>query len=260
MSDENPYKAPEAEIITTDDNADFTLKEPAKLPASSGWYWYVDGFEYFKDSPGQWILTMIVGFILMMVASMIPLIGQIFITLTSYIWIAGLMIGCKEQNTGKPFDVNYLFAGFKHNTGKLILLAIVAAIINYGILFAVMGGMFIDLMSGNQQAINEMDMAPISILLRVLIAMLIMIPVMMMMWFAPVLIVINDVSIPDALSLSFRGCLKNILPFLVYGIVGIPLFILSVIPLGAGLLILVPVIYASIFVSYKEIFIQATTK
>jgi uncharacterized membrane protein len=45
-------------------------------------------------------------------------------------------------------------------------------------------------------------------------------------------------------------------PFLLYGIVLFILAIVAVIPLGLGMLILGPVIYASIFVAYKDIFVD----
>ena len=48
--------------------------------------------------------------------------------------------------------------------------------------------------------------------------------------------------------------MKNIMPFLVYGIAGFVLSIIASIPLFLGWVIFIPVITASIYISYKDIF------
>ncbi|MBZ0097264.1 MAG: hypothetical protein K8H75_18075, partial [Sulfuricella sp.] len=54
--------------------------------------------------------------------------------------------------------------------------------------------------------------------------------------------------------LSFVGCLRNIWPFLVYGVIAFILMMIAMIPFGLGMLILVPVLNASIYLGYKDIF------
>jgi uncharacterized membrane protein len=46
------------------------------------------------------------------------------------------------------------------------------------------------------------------------------------------------------------------LPFLVYGIVGFLLAIVAVIPLGLGLLVLGPVMWGTMYVGYRDIFVR----
>jgi uncharacterized membrane protein len=57
-----------------------------------------------------------------------------------------------------------------------------------------------------------------------------------------------------ALKESFVGCLRNILPFLVYSIVVLVLGIVASIPLGLGWLVLGPVLIASVYTAYRDIF------
>jgi uncharacterized membrane protein len=47
------------------------------------------------------------------------------------------------------------------------------------------------------------------------------------------------------------------LPFLLYGIVMIVLAILASIPLGLGLLVLIPVMLASMYTAYRDIYYPA---
>ncbi len=73
-------------------------------------------------------------------------------------------------------------------------------------------------------------------------------------WFAPILVAFHELAPLDALKLSFRACLHNILPFSVYALISMVLLILAVIPLGLGLLVLIPTMTASLYVSYRDIF------
>ena len=94
-------------------------------------------------------------------------------------------------------------------------------------------------------------------LLAGLIALALMLPLFMAMWFAPALVVFNERGVLEAMKESFRGCLRNIVPFLVYGLAGLVLSILASIPLALGWLVLGPVLVASIYAAYRDIFFRA---
>ena len=53
---------------------------------------------------------------------------------------------------------------------------------------------------------------------------------------------------------SFSACLKNIVPFLVYGVMLFILAVVAMIPFGLGMLVLVPVIIASVYAAYRDVF------
>jgi uncharacterized membrane protein len=93
-----------------------------------------------------------------------------------------------------------------------------------------------------------------SFYLAMLVGMALMIPLMMMFWFAPSLVALNDIPALTAMKLSFLGCIKNILPFLLYGLIAFVLMLIAVIPFGLGLLILSPVLIASIYAGYRDIY------
>jgi uncharacterized membrane protein len=58
------------------------------------------------------------------------------------------------------------------------------------------------------------------------------------------------------LKTSFAGCLKNIVPFLIYGLMMFLFAILATIPLMLGWLILGPVLFASFYTGYRDIFYE----
>ena len=63
----------------------------------------------------------------------------------------------------------------------------------------------------------------------------------------------------DAMRLSFNGCLSNVVPFLVYGLVGVVLAIVATIPLALGWLVLGPVTVTSLYTSYCDIYEDPAT-
>jgi len=68
--------------------------------------------------------------------------------------------------------------------------------------------------------------------------------------------VFHDLGAVEAMKQSFTGCLRNIVPFLVYGIIGFLLAIVASIPLGLGWLVLAPVLAASIYTGYRNIYLR----
>jgi uncharacterized membrane protein len=94
-------------------------------------------------------------------------------------------------------------------------------------------------------------------MLGLLVALGLSVPLVMAMWFAPALIVFHDLKPMDALTQSFQGCLKNIVPFLVYGIITFVIGMLASIPAGLGWLIWGPTLIGSIYAGYRDIFLQS---
>jgi uncharacterized membrane protein len=102
---------------------------------------------------------------------------------------------------------------------------------------------------------SVMAMAP-WILLVVLVVLALMMPLIMALWFAPALVVFHDVQPMAAMRSSFQGCLRNFVPFLAYGIVAFLLGIVAVIPLGLGLLVYGPLLWGTMYVGYRDIFVR----
>ena len=73
-------------------------------------------------------------------------------------------------------------------------------------------------------------------------------------WFAPVLAGLNNLTAIQAMKLSFVACLRNMLPFLLYGLIFMLLLIVAIIPFGLGLLVAVPLMMTSLYTSYVDVF------
>jgi len=255
MNDSNPYEAPATDLQTADD-----IGDPRGVEAGRGTAWISEGFGLFKESPMTWIIIMIVMFLIQIVLAFIPIIGQIASNLIWPVFTAGIMAGCAALDDGEELTVGHLFTGFSVKMGPLLglgamyLVMLVAVGIVVGIMAAVMGVGMAGL-AGNEGGIPGGEAAAMGgIGIIVLVAMALFIPVVMAIWFAPALMMLADKGVFESLKLSFIGCLKNIMPFLIYGIVAIILMIIAMIPLGLGLLIMVPVLMAAMYTAYKDIY------
>src|SRR5205814_6546996 len=57
------------------------------------------------------------------------------------------------------------------------------------------------------------------VLVAALLFLLLYLPLVMAIWFAPALIVLGNAEPWQAMKLSFMGSIKNIIPFLIYGLI-----------------------------------------
>jgi uncharacterized membrane protein len=232
--------------------------EPRQVAAGQGWQWIVEGFDLFKKSPIIWVVLFIILFLIALALNFIPLLGPLVLYVLSPVFGGGLMLGCKAQHDGEELEIAHLFAGFKKNTNTLIVLGgvyLVGQIFIFGLMFLLGGSaIFSMMMRGGQHDLAAITASMSSLLLAVLVALALYVPLAMALWFAPALAVFNDAQPVVALKTSFNACLKNIVPFLVYGIILFGLSIIAAIPFGLGLLVLVPVIFTSIYTSYRDVF------
>ncbi|RTE66522.1 hypothetical protein EH243_07415 [Amphritea opalescens] len=218
----------------------------------NGWRWLASGFNHFKQNPVAWIVAIIVWVILSTILSIIPVIGSVGITLLSPVITAGFMLGCQAQEEGDDFRVGHLFSGFSNNVGQLILVGLLYLVAIFVAMMLVIGGFFLTV--GSDMGSFGQDMSVM--VLPMLIGLLLIVPVVMAYWFAPALVALNGLSAITAMKMSFSACLKNMLPGLLYSIIAIILFTLGMIPIGLGLLVVIPMIAASMYTSYRDIFYQ----
>ncbi len=259
----NPYAAPKADLTTHQGTG--IMSGPVSVPFGHGTSWIGEAFNnHFKANVGAWIGSILVFIVIMIIAQVIPLLGPIAFMLFLPVFTAGFMIGCHAQAQGDDFSLSHLFSGFKNSTGQLILVGLLYFVGYFAIMMtvmALMGGAMsmTGALGGQDPAMTQaMSQNPSVILLPILVSMALTIPLMMAYWFAPALVALEGISALAAMKMSFSGCLKNMLPFLLYGIVMLVLYIIALIPIGLGLLVFVPVAMASMYTSYRDIFYPET--
>lgn len=253
QSDNNPFKAPTAQVADLPpDSGDFIVGGRS-VPAGNGVAWLGGGWELFRAAPGTWILLCVVYVLLMVVLGMIPLVNFL-LSLLAPVFIGGIMLGCKALEEGEELTVGHLFAGFSGHAVNLLLVGLIylAGVAGVVLVMALLigGGIGLGAFSGGGFPATGM-------IVGVLVGCLLIVPLAMAVWYAPALVVFNGQTPFEAMKASFFVSIKNFLPFLVYGLVIIVLAILASLPLFLGWLILIPVLQASIYVSYKDMFTES---
>ena len=231
-----------------------------QVNAKQGLQWILSGFYLFRKAPLAWVF---VCFSLMLIAitmSLVPLLGKFIFTLISPVFLAGIMLGCKDMEQGRPLDISHLFMAFKTNPVPLITIGgiyLIGQILIIGLVILVGGSQMTDmLLYGKRVDESELMGVMSNMLTASLLTLALSIPLMMASWFSPLLVIFHNIPPIAAMQKSFFACLRNFIPFQLYGITLILLTILSIMPYGVGLVILIPTIFTSIYVSYKDIFLN----
>lgn len=226
------------------------------VPAGNAFEWLKQGWLLFVANPGVWIAMTVILIVIYLGLSIVPLIGQLAAHLLTPVLGAGMLIACQKIAKEEAIEIPDLFAGFKRNTGNLVLLGVLymAAMLVIFAIVALLGGGSIagGLMMGRAAGYG---MAMGGMLLAMLLAMALSVPLFMAIWFAPALVVFNNMQPVPALKASFDACLKNMLPFLVYGLITMILCFFAALPVGLGFLVLIPVLAGSVYASYRDIFV-----
>ncbi|WP_395344832.1 BPSS1780 family membrane protein [Ningiella sp. W23] len=253
MENENAYQAPESDL-QVEQTGQYLAEYigPTSRPFSNLFSWIKEGFELFKASPWQWIIILIVGAVIMIGAQFVPIVGSIAVMLTSYVWLGGLMIGCQAIRNGEALSLSHLFAGFKQKFVPLFVLTLIYMAVSLAIMGALVGSLAFSAFTG-QEIDPEMAMSS-SYWMSMLLAFVIMIPLLMALWFAPVLIVSQDMPVIEAMKASFSGALKNIFSLIVFGLIMALLYVVSALPLLLGLLVFFPTFFGAVFASYEDVF------
>lgn len=242
--------------------------EARVVAAGRGWQWLVEGFGLFRKSPGMWIALTVMLVLLWVASLLIPVLGPLLFNLLSPLLFAGLMIGCRALENGEPLNVTHLLAGFKQQAAPLVTVGgvyLVGTVIVVGSVMVIAGGsMPPAVLPKPGTDIETLRAAARSMALALAVGAAVYLPLLMLIWFAPLLVVFNGLAPVIAMKLSFAACVRNMLPLVVYGAAIVLLWLVLSLPavLGAigGLLVIallvasIPVLICSIYTSYKDIF------
>lgn len=234
--------------------------EVRHVKARQGLQWIMSGFYLFRMAPMAWMLLCFTLILIAMTLSILPLLGQFIFTLISPVFLAGMMLGCQKLEQGEKLEITHLFAGFKKNTAPLITVGgiyLIGQVLIVGIVMLIGGTAMMEmLLQGKRVDENELMEVADDMLSATLVALALSIPLLMAAWFSPLLVAFHNIPPVLAMKKSFFACLKNMLPLQLYGVILIILTVISIIPYGLGLIVLIPIIFTSIYVSYKDIFLS----
>ena len=243
------------------------------VEARRGAIWLADGWRLFRAAPLGWLALVFAYWIIMTLASVVPIIGVAAASVMVPAFSVGFMAAARAASRRGPVELGLLFEGFRHHrNSQLVLGAIYFACL--GVLLAATmlvdeGALATWMLTGKRP--DEETLQSDDFLGALALAALLYAPVLMMFWFAPPLAAWHGIAPIKALFFSFFACLLNWRPFLAYGAVSalfalaLPLLLLFVLMLASFkiaamslvfplLLVLLPTLFASFYASYRDIF------
>jgi len=244
--------------------------EARSVNAAKGWAWIIAGAWLFRRSPAQWIGVLFMLFIVLKLVNYVPVLALVAVLLMPVI-LAGLMDGCRALAEGRRLEFTHLLSGFRKNAAHLVTLGGVYLIGNLLILMIVahLGGeaftTIAETLTKNTKLspdeAEQIHTAANSVTRAALVGAVLSIPLLMALWFAPLLTFFHDIRPWPALRSSFLACVRNVLPLTVYGLAILAALVVLV-PFGmslgfydAGLWLLAPVLVPSIYASYKDLYV-----
>lgn len=232
--------------------------EARYVRGKQGLQWILSGFYFFRMAPLNWIILCFTYLLIGATLGLVPLLGSFVGTLTVPVFIAGIMVGARQLDLSGRLGLEYLFIGFKKNTTELLTIGgiyLIGDIVIIGVFMLLGGDAALDMWM-HEKRFDESELTAVmdGALSASLFSLLLAIPLVMAVWFAPMLVIFEDMPPLIAMRVSFFACLKNIFAFQVYAITLFILALIAAIPYGLGFILWLPVTLASAYVSYKDIF------
>lgn len=201
-------------------------------PARRGAAWIREAWALFSRARAPWLFMLGTYYLVMMAVDLVPAIGQLAVPLIKPVFAVGFLAAAWTQERGGTPKVRDLFMGFRSNLRALLVLGVVFVA---GITLAVMsttlvdGGKLIDTIAAPAPTTAEERAAWGAALnatlsdprtqLAMLFAIVVALPTLAALWFAPGLVVFQDLPATSALGHSLRASFANWRPLVVYGLV-----------------------------------------
>jgi hypothetical protein len=228
------------------------------VEAGRGVAWWSEAWALFMKNPGMWVVFGLILLIIWIVLSFLPLIGTFAIALLTPVFMGSWLLAASKLEQGGSLEPADLFLGFKEHLNPLMVLGalMLAATVVIGLVVGMLGfGAALGMgMGAAMQSGGGMLAAAGAGMVVMLLWMALMVPVSMAIWFAPALVIYRGVAPIEALRMSFAACLRNLMPFLVYGALGFVAAIVASIPAGLGWLVLLPLCMLTLTTTYRDIF------
>lgn len=244
---------------------------PRTVSIGHGLTWITSGWGFFKRNPIGWSTSTGLLLAIWVLLLSIPMLGPLLFNLLFPVFFAGLMLGCRAMEKGGKLELGHLFAGFRENASALVsvggvyllgMLVVIAIVSSSGSLPRLPEKPTPDDVTALQKELQNMKGG-------ILAGLIVLIPVLMLTWFAPLLIVFRRMSVLPALQTSLSACLRNVGAFVLYGLIVVLLWVAATLPMAGGprnalsdiltivaLVVVLSVIFGSIYASYTDIFEQ----
>ena len=237
-----------------------------------------EGFQLFRKKQLMVTLVVLGYWMLMGLINALPVIGQVGATLLIPVFSVSLMNLFRLVEAEATIPPQVLFSGLRRNLGTLLTLGFAYGAFSVGILGLVSvidDGVLLRLIVLGERPAGA-TLISNEVIVAGQLAMAMFLPLIMAFWFAPVLVAWHNLQAAKALFFSLVACARNwrvflayagaallfgaILPGIVIGLLSLMFVnvakVFSVIFTSLIVLIVLPTLYASFYISYRDIFVS----
>jgi hypothetical protein len=224
--------------------------------SSRGAAWLTGGWRHFRGAPLVW-MGLSAGWMLITLALvLVPVAGGVIANLLQPAFFASFAIIARRQLAGQMPEMGDLFLGFRRplrplvNIGALLLVAEIA-------IFFLMS--LLGLPGAGGEGDEVVTLTDYLGLLHgkewiLVVGVVLTAVVKGALWFAPALLAFHELSTAHALRWSVFAALSNFGAMIVYGVALSVIFLAGALPWGMGLIVVIPVMLASTYTGYADVF------
>ena len=223
--------------------------------SSRGPAWLAGGWMHFRGAPMVW-MGLSAGWMLITLALvLVPVIGGVAANLLQPVFFASFAMTARKQLDGEAPEMGDLFLGFRRPLRPLINLGAILLLAEIGIFF-LMSLLGLPGVGDSDEVVTVTDYVRAlegkEWILLVGLALTAL--VKGALWFAPALLAFHELSTAHAIRWSLFAALSNVGAMLAYGVALTVVFVAGALPWGLGLLVVIPMMVASTYTGYAEVF------
>lgn len=224
---------------------------PSRGPA-----WLAGGWRHFRGAPMAWIGLSAGWMLITLGMVLVPVIGGVAANLLQPVFFASFALAARKQLSGEAPEMGDLFSGFRRplrplvNLGAILLMAEIAIFFLMSLLgLPGVGGEGEEVRSVAEyvQALDGKEWI-------LVVGVVLTAAVKGALWFAPAILAFHELSTAHAVRWSVFASLSNLGAMLAYGVALTVVFVAGALPWGLGLLLVVPVMVASTYTGYADVF------
>ncbi len=222
------------------------------------------GFNIFSKNAGLFIIFLCANFAISIILGIIPFLGQIVSFLISSALIAGFYIVADKTYNKENATFSNFFDGFNLWL-ELFLSSLIGGLLIITAMLPAFFYLIVTIGFAGLTDIEDISDSPLGVLTGVNIFIVFILfflgaLVGLLFIYAPLFIYFEKLSAWDAIVASAKVVSKNIFMHILFGIAWFFIIIISVIPLGLGLLVAIPAYLCSVYVAWRDITGYSTEK
>lgn len=206
------------------------------LPLNAGWRWFLEGWKLLKKNPVQFLIGTALWLGLELVFIFIPVVGPMLDGFVFPIMYAGFLNFVSQVDKGNAQHIKDFFVPLFKPALLMQLSALGLIIVGFEILSVTFA--------------SSMGSIAVAVLLPLTVVM-----VSALIYSVP-LMLFHQMKFHLALKSSVEACGKNFAVMIVMYFILLGFMIISALSFGVGLVIIIPLTFCALYLSYRQTFQQ----